>query len=59
MIRTLTFTQDRETKGTMRYAEVVAEEFTEPVIGTLYVRKSAFKELGKIPQQLTLTLNAE
>lgn len=52
----LEFTLERETKGTFRYAEKTAGEFDEPVVGTLYVRKSAFKAEGKVPQSLTVTV---
>jgi len=59
MIRVLTFTQDRETKGAIRYAEDGVGKFDEPTVGTLYVRKSAFKELGRIPATLTVTVEAQ
>lgn len=52
----LEFEVERETKGTIRYAEVKRGEFDEPVVGTLYVRKSAFKAEGKVPQRLTVTV---
>jgi len=39
---TLTFTKDRETKGTFRYQE----DNEEVVIGTLYVKKAAVEALG-------------
>lgn len=47
---TRTFTKDRETKNTVRYAEdgdVVA-------VGTLYVQKSELE--GKTPEQFQLTI---
>ncbi len=53
---TLKFSIERETKGTMRYKEQVAGEFDEPVSGTLYVRKSAFKAEGRVPEVLTVTI---
>lgn len=55
---TLKFTIEKETKGAVRYAED-KDALSEGVVGTLYVRKSAFKELGQIPQTLTLTIEAE
>ena len=51
--RELTFKFNKETKNTLRFSEVVADEDT-PVIGELYVRKTAIK--GKTPKTLTLTV---
>lgn len=59
MDKTMTFTLEKETKGAVRYAEQGVGQFEEPTVGTLYVRKSAFKELGRIPQQITITLEAK
>ena len=42
----VTFREDRETKGTFRFAEELAGELDEAKIGTLYVRKGTLKELG-------------
>lgn len=56
MKHTLTFTIEKETKGAVRYAEVGVGKFDEPIVGTLYVRKSAFKELGQIPTGLRVTI---
>ena len=39
------FTPEKETKGTIKFAEVTAPP-VEPMIGTLYVRKSALDHLG-------------
>lgn len=47
----LTFTQERETKTTWRYAE----DGDEPVVGTLYVKKSAAAKMGN-PEALTVTI---
>ena len=55
----LTFTVEKETKGAVRYAENGVGQFDEPVIGTLYVRKSAFKELGAIPRNISVTVEAK
>ena len=52
----LHFTLEKETKGAARYQEDGVGQFDEPVVGTLYVRKSAFKSLGKIPQVLNVTV---
>ena len=49
--RELTFKFNKETKNTLRFSEVVADDST-PVIGELYVRKSAVD--GKTPKMLTL-----
>ena len=51
--RELTFTFNKETKNTVRFSEVVEDDST-PVIGELYVRKSAIK--GDTPKTLTLTV---
>lgn len=59
MNKTLTFAIEKETKGAVRYAEEGVGQFDEPTVGTLYVRKSAFKDLGKIPQQITVTIQAQ
>ena len=48
----LTFTLERETKNTVRYAEI--EELDTPVIGTLYVRKEFLGD--KPPKKLTVTV---
>ena len=52
-MRELTFEFNKETKNTVRFSEVVADG-SEPVIGELYVRKSA---LGNDrPKTLSLTI---
>ncbi len=51
--RALSFTFNKETKNTVRFSEVVADDAT-PVIGELYVRKSALS--GDVPKMLTLTV---
>jgi hypothetical protein len=38
----LTFTESKETKGTV----VFAEDGDDPKIGTLYIKKAAIEELG-------------
>lgn len=40
---TITFTVDKDTKNTRRYAEDTTEA---PIIGSLYVQKWAAKKLG-------------
>lgn len=49
---TVTLVQDRETKGTYRYAETGPD--TGHVIGTLYLRKRLFT--GAAPEQITVTV---
>jgi hypothetical protein len=49
----LTFKFHKETKNTVRFSEVVADDST-PVIGELYVRKTAIT--GETPKTLTLTV---
>jgi hypothetical protein len=51
---TLTFTKDKETKGTFRYAE----DGDEPVVGTVYVRKAAAEKLGN-PEKITVSIQAK
>ena len=49
----LTFTQERVTKNTIRYAE---QTEGDPLVGTIYVQKSA---LGQPPpQSITVTIEA-
>lgn len=51
---TVEFELDRETKNTYRFAETVEQDET-PVIGTLYVQKSAFD--GAAPESLTVMIS--
>jgi hypothetical protein len=53
---TLRFEMERETKNTVRYAEV-AESGQPPRIGTLYVQKWALGEPP--PERLTVTITPE
>lgn len=48
------FLLERETKGTRRFQEVHADT-EEPMIGTLYVRKSALARIGN-PEKLAVTI---
>lgn len=50
----ISFTFDRETKGTVRYAEDAPRD--AQIVGTLYVRKSAFVG-ADYPATVTMTLN--
>lgn len=58
---TLSFTLRNETKGALRFEEKVSDSLAEPKIGTLYVRKSAIRDMGlsEAPRALTLTLSVE
>lgn len=51
---TLTFEVEKDTKNTRRFAEVTEGDAT-PVVGTLYIQKSAFK--GDLPDTVTVTIN--
>ena len=51
--RELTFKFNKETKNTVRFSEVVADDDT-PVVGELYIRKSAIK--GKTPKMIEMTI---
>ena len=54
---TLHFEPERETKGTWRFAEQHADT-DEPMVGTLYIRKSALAKLGN-PDRLKVTVTAD
>lgn len=44
------------TPGSTRWKEQGVDDFEEPVVGMLYVRKSAFRELGRFPKKLRVTI---
>jgi hypothetical protein len=48
------FTQEKETKNTIRYQEVS----DAPAIGSLYLQKFAWVNLGK-PAQITITIDTK
>jgi hypothetical protein len=52
MNKVLTFTLEKETKGTWRYTEVL--EGPDAVVGTLYIKKSALT--GDAPKTLTVRI---
>lgn len=52
----LIFKQIKETKNTVVFGEIEVEGATK--IGTLYLQKPAFTELGS-PQELTVTVEAQ
>lgn len=49
----ISFTKERETKGTFVYAEDETDD--APVVGTLYLKKHAAKKLGD-PETITITI---
>jgi len=50
------FEKDKETPGTVRYAEVTEEERGK--IGTLYIRKDVVEELG-LGDAVSVTVKAD
>lgn len=48
------FVREKETKNTVRFQEVVDED-GNPVVGMLYVQKSALKELDS-PEELVVQI---
>ena len=55
----VTFTMEKESKNTIKFAEVLPEEgFPAPKIGSIYIPKSTLGELGwKEGDQITIELN--
>mgnify|MGYP001167726096 CR=1 FL=1 len=53
MKKEIDFSIDKETAGTFRYKEIVADDDT-PIVGTLYIRKSHIK--GERPEQVNVTI---
>lgn len=43
---TVTFKQEKVTKNTIKFAEVLENDLDAPKIGTLYVQKATLKEIG-------------
>ena len=52
--KTLEFELERETKNTVRFSELG----DDPVVGTLYVKKSAVAEMGN-PESMEVVLRAK
>ena len=54
-----TFVQEKDTKNTVRYAEVEGEQ--PPIMGTAYVQKWALRKLGggQTPARITITITVE
>lgn len=42
----LSFREEKDTKNTIRFAEVVSDELDTQKIGTIYVNKQVLRELG-------------
>lgn len=55
---TVQFEAEKETPGTVRFAEVHPED-EEPVIGSLYVKKAALAKLLGNAKALTVTVEAK
>lgn len=54
---TVTFEKDKMTKNTVRFTEVLASDLDTQTLGTIYVSKTALKDLGWTEgKTLTLTL---
>lgn len=55
---TVEFSAERQTKNTIRFAEVENDLGPAPVIGTLYVKKWALGQMGsdKVPSKLRVTM---
>ena len=43
---TVTMSEEKQTKNTVRFAEKLESEYDAPVIGTLYVPKANLKKIG-------------
>lgn len=54
---TIGLVRERETKGTFRYKEV-ADKVHPPVIGTLYIKKTAMERLGGVPKEIIVTIES-
>jgi hypothetical protein len=61
MNKTITaqFNIERETKNTVRYQERTKADDSPPMIGTLYIQKTALAEMGETPpESITVTIKA-
>jgi hypothetical protein len=54
---TISFTFEKETKGTIRYAEDAPADGSRPAIGTLYITKRALEALNT-PKALLVTVES-
>lgn len=56
----VTFTMEKATKNTIRFAEVLESELAAPKIGSVYIPKSTLGELGwKEGMTLEMEVNAK
>ena len=56
---TLTFEKEKMTKNTVRFTEKLEHDLDTPAMGTIYVSKSALRDLGwEDGKTLTITLSA-
>ena len=57
---TVTFKQEKVTKNTIKFAEVLENDLDAPKIGTLYVQKVTLKEIGWTDgKQLTVEIGIQ
>ena len=60
MEMTVTFKQEKVTKNTVKFTEVLENELDAPKIGTLYVQKATLKEMGWAEdKQLAVDINVQ
>jgi len=56
----VTFKQEKVTKNTIKFAEVLENDLDAPKIGTLYVQKATLKEIGWTDgKQLTVEIGIQ
>lgn len=56
----VTFKQEKVTKNTIKFAEVLENDLDVPKIGTLYVQKATLKEIGWTDgKQLTVEIGIQ
>lgn len=53
------FEFEKETKGAIRYSEVTESKLSEPIIGTLYIRKSGLAKMGFTDVPATMTIQVD
>ena len=56
----VTFKQEKITKNTIKFAEILESDLDAPKIGTLYVQKATLKEIGWTDgKQLTVEIGIQ
>lgn len=56
----VTFKQEKITKNTIKFAEILENDLDAPKIGTLYVQKATLKEIGWTDgKQLTVEIGIQ